>query len=219
MVIRTFEDYIILQYDLVERGGKMKKTLIIIAVLVLLFSGCAVLNSSVDKSNEDVSFSVSKSTTKENAASQHIESNTSANIVKTELDTTNANTTSQIIDTTTVDVTAKKIVDKSADKKTSKSTTSKPVKTTKSTTTSKQQTTKKVSQCSNNNNHSMKCGNMGRWFDSKSDVKAYVDSVMKSWADKWESGEISDDEYFANCPQGYECWSCGYCGKWTGNFK
>ena len=32
-------------------------------------------------------------------------------------------------------------------------------------------------------------------------------------------GEISDDEYFANCPQGYECWSCGYCGKWTGNFK
>lgn len=91
--------------------------------------------------------------------------------------------------------------------------------TSEITTTSKQPTTQKVSQCSNNNNHSMKCGNMGRWFDSKSDVKAYVDSVMKSWADKWESGEISDDEYFANCPQGYECWSCGYCGKWTGNFK
>ena len=91
--------------------------------------------------------------------------------------------------------------------------------TTKPTTTSKQPTTQKASQCSNNNNHSMKCGNMGRWFDSKSDVKAYVDSVMKSWADKWESGKISDDEYFANCPQGYECWSCGYCGKWTGNFK
>lgn len=107
------------------------------------------------------------------------------------------------------------------------STTSKPVQTTKSTkqhitkatTTSKQPTTQKVSQCSNNNNHSMKCGNMGRWFDSKSDVKAYFDSVMKSWADKWESGEISDDEYFADCPQGYECWCCGYCGKWTGNFK
>ena len=65
----------------------------------------------------------------------------------------------------------------------------------------------------------MKCGNMGRWFAGKSDVKAYVDSVMKSWADKWESEEISDDEYFADCPQGYECWSCGYCGKWTGNFK
>lgn len=91
--------------------------------------------------------------------------------------------------------------------------------TSKITTTSKQPKTQKASQCSNNNNHSMKCGNMGRWFDSKSDVKAYVDSVMKSWADKWESGEISDDEYFANCPQGYECWSCGYCGKWTGNFK
>ena len=91
--------------------------------------------------------------------------------------------------------------------------------TSKITTTSKQSTTQKASQCSNNNNHSMKCGNMGRWFDSKSDVKAYVDSVMKSWADKWGSGEISDDEYFADCPQGYECWSCGCCGKWTGNFK
>lgn len=91
--------------------------------------------------------------------------------------------------------------------------------TSKITTTSKQPTTQKASQCSNNNNHLMKCGNMGRWFDSKSDVKAYVDSVMKSWAYKWESGEISDDEYFSNCPQGYECWSCGYCGKWTGNFK
>lgn len=99
-------------------------------------------------------------------------------------------------------------------KQTRKETTTKKV-----TTAKKQPTTKKASQCSNNNNHSMKCGNMGRWFDSKSDVKAYVDSVMKSWADKWESGEISDDEYFANCPQGYECWSCGYCGKWTGNFK
>ena len=99
-------------------------------------------------------------------------------------------------------------------KQTRKETTTKKV-----TTAKKQPTTQKASQCSNNNNHSMKCGNMGRWFDSKSDVKAYVDSVMKSWADKWESGEISDDEYFANCPQGYECWSCGYCGKWTGNFK
>ena len=100
-----------------------------------------------------------------------------------------------------------------------KNTTKTVTTTSKITTSKKQPTTQKVSQCSNNNNHLMKCGNMGRWFDSKSDVKAYVDSVMKSWADKWESGEISDDEYFANCPQGYECWSCGYCGKWTGNFK
>lgn len=100
-----------------------------------------------------------------------------------------------------------------------KNTTKTVTTTSKITTSKKQPTTQKASRCSNNNNHSMKCGNMDRWFDSKSDVKAYVDSVMKSWADKWESGEISDDEYFSNCPQGYECWSCGYCGKWTGNFK
>ena len=151
-------------------------------------------------------------------------------------ESTTVNTTVQKTDNTSAESSISQAT-KTTNTKTAKASTNKPTSpntkadkavqnttktvttTSKITTTSKQPTTKKASQCSNNNNHSMKCGNMGRWFDSKSDVKAYVDSVMKSWADKWESGEISDDEYFANCPQGYECWSCGYCGKWTGNFK
>lgn len=190
----------------------MKKSAILCMVAVVLISvfvGCSVENSEVNENAETSSFSASKETT--------LPVSTAENDTKADTTTTapTTKTTNKIeLNETT---TKRKVV----------STTSKPVRTTKSTTqhtkkattTSKQPTTQKASQCSNNNNHSMKCGNMGRWFDSKSDVKAYVDSVMKSWADKWESGEISDDEYFANCPQGYECWSCGYCGKWTGNFK
>ncbi len=186
----------------------MKKSVIlcmVAVVLVSVFVGCSVKNSEVIENAETSSFSASKETT--------------LPISTAENDTKADTTTTASTPTTTTKTTNKIELSETTTKRKVVSTTSKPVQTTKSITTSKQPTTKKARQCSNNNNHSMKCGNMGRWFDSKSDVKAYVDLVMKSWADKWESGEISDDEYFANCPQGYECWSCGYCGKWTGNFK
>ena len=91
--------------------------------------------------------------------------------------------------------------------------------TTKKETTTKKPTTTKAATCTNNGNHSQACGNMGRWFNSKSAVKAYVDKEMKYWADLEESGQITREEYYRKCPSGYECWSCGYCGKWTGNFK
>lgn len=196
----------------------MKKSVILCMVAVMLISvfvGCSVKNSEVNENAETSSFSVSKETT--------LSVSTAENDKKA--DTTTTATTANVKRTNS---TSNKIeLNETTMKRKVVYTTLKPVQTTKSitqhtkkaTTTSKQPITQKVSQCSNNNNHSMKYGNMGRWFDRKSDVKAYVDSVMKSWADKWESGEISDDEYFADCPQGYECWSCGYCGKWTGNFK
>ena len=186
----------------------MKKSVILCMVAVVLISvfvGFSVKNSEVNENVETSSFSASKETT--------------LPVTTAENDTKADTTTTAPTPTTTTKTTNKIELSETTTKRKVVSTTSKPVQTTKSITTSKQPTTKKASQCSNNNNHSMKCGNMGRWFDSKSDVKAYVDSIMKSWADKWESGEISDDEYFADCPQGYECWSCGYCGKWTGNFK
>ncbi|WP_294800606.1 hypothetical protein [uncultured Eubacterium sp.] len=169
-----------------------------IVIATMLIAGCGNSNNADNKTTVNESLAVSSSVgNTENNNSEIVKENQSS----TEVTTTEPTTaeTSSRKETTAI----QKVIQN----------------TTKPITTSKQPTTKKVSQCSNNNNHSMKCGNMGRWFDSKSDVKAYVDSVMKSWADKWESGEISDDEYFANCPQGYECWSCGYCGKWTGNFK
>ena len=80
-------------------------------------------------------------------------------------------------------------------------------------------TTKQETHCTNNNNHSIKCGNMGRWFNSKDEVDAYWDKVDISYFEQYQNGIITFEEYHKKSPYGYECWSCSYCGKWTGNFK
>ena len=66
--------------------------------------------------------------------------------------------------------------------------------------------------CTNNNNHS-------RWFNSKDEVDAYWDKVDISYFEQYQNGIITFEEYHKKSPYGYECWSCSYCGKWTGNFK
>ena len=85
---------------------------------------------------------------------------------------------------------------------------------------SKNKVTKPIMKhCTNNCNHSIKCGNIGRWFNSRSDIETYWKNQCNALAEKWDKGEISDSEYYSKSPYGYECWSCSYCGKWTGNFK
>ena len=76
----------------------------------------------------------------------------------------------------------------------------------------------KETHCTNNGNHSIKCGNIGMWFGSRREVDTYFSSVCNTWGTKYKNEEITWEEYTKNCPQGYECWSCSYCGKWTGNF-
>ena len=75
------------------------------------------------------------------------------------------------------------------------------------------------SHCTNNNNHSIKCGNMGRWFNSRDEVDNYWVQVDNNYAKQYLNGTITFEEYNKKSPYGYECWSCSYCGKWTGNFK
>lgn len=75
------------------------------------------------------------------------------------------------------------------------------------------------SHCTNNNNHSMSCGNMGRWFNSRDEVDNYWVQVDNNYAKQYLDGIITFEEYHKKSPGGYECWSCSYCGKWTGNFK
>ena len=77
----------------------------------------------------------------------------------------------------------------------------------------------KENHCTNNNNHSMSCGNMGRWFNSRDEVEKYWEDVDNSHYKQWQEGKITVEEYYKISPYGYECWSCSYCGKWTGNFK
>lgn len=91
--------------------------------------------------------------------------------------------------------------------------------TTKSSTSISAATTTTQTHCTNNNNHSIKCGNMGRWFNSRSELVAYYNSEVSKWNKKIDNEEITYDEYYKNVPSGYECWSCSYCGKWTGNLK
>lgn len=76
-----------------------------------------------------------------------------------------------------------------------------------------------MKHCTNNNNHSMSCGNMEKWFNSRDEVEKYWEDVDNSHYKQWQEGKITIEEYYKISPYGYECWSCSYCGKWTGNFK
>lgn len=67
-------------------------------------------------------------------------------------------------------------------------------------------------------NHTMPTGNSGKWVKDKNAVKAYVSEVMKYWADKEESGEITWVEYVEACPYGYQAWNCANCRMWTIDF-
>ena len=180
------------------------KKLAVLAVLiaVLAFSACSNV-SVIDE--EDVSFSVSNTTAESISDADVTESadNTTTEPSTTEISTTQAETTTKAAKQTT----AKQ-----------ETTTQKQTTTAKETTT-KAETTTAPSTCTNNGNHSQACGNMGKWFNSKSEVKAYAEKEMKYWADLEESGQITREEYYQKCPSGYECWSCAYCGRWTGNFK
>lgn len=79
--------------------------------------------------------------------------------------------------------------------------------------------TQKEAHCTNNNNHSMSCGNMGKWFNSRDEVDDYWVQIDNNYYKQYKDGIITFKEYGEKSPCGYECWSCSYCGKWTGNFK
>ena len=77
--------------------------------------------------------------------------------------------------------------------------------------------TQKENHCTNNN-HSMSCGNIGKWFNNKEEIGEYRNNISNKYCQQYENGEITWEEYMKKSPYGYECWSCSYCGKWTGNF-
>ena len=94
----------------------------------------------------------------------------------------------------------------------------KSIKTPKDTKSNKDNIQKET-HCTNNNNHSIKCGNMGKWFNSRDEVDDYWVQIDNNYAKQYLNGTITFEEYNKKSPYGYECWSCSYCGKWTGNFK
>ena len=77
----------------------------------------------------------------------------------------------------------------------------------------------KENHCTNNNNHSIKCGNMEKWFSSRDEIDKYWVEIDNYYFKQYKTGKITYEEYCKKSPYGYESWSCSYCGKWTGNFK
>ena len=73
--------------------------------------------------------------------------------------------------------------------------------------------------CTNNNNHSSSCGNLGSWYNNKSEIEKHWNTVRNELIEEYNKGNITWEEYISKVPSGYECWSCSYCGKLTGNFK
>ena len=70
---------------------------------------------------------------------------------------------------------------------------------------------------STKDNHQCVCGNIGGWYKSRDEfVKAYM-AESDYWINLYNAGVISWEEKSEKCPVGYECWSCGFCGKWTGD--
>ena len=94
----------------------------------------------------------------------------------------------------------------------------KSIKTPKDTKSNKDNIHKEM-HCTNNNDHSMSCGNMKKWFNSRDEVDNYWVQVDNDYYKQYLDGIIIFEEYHKKSPYGYECWSCSYCGKWTGNFK
>ena len=77
----------------------------------------------------------------------------------------------------------------------------------------------KETHCTDNNNHSIKCGNMEKWFSSRDEIDKYWVEIDNYYFKQYQTGKITYEEYCKKSPYGYESWSCSYCGKWTGNFK
>lgn len=71
--------------------------------------------------------------------------------------------------------------------------------------------------CSTNDNHQCVCGNIGGWYKSKDEFFDAYMAEANYWYDLCDTETISWDEFLEKSPCGYECWSCGFCGKWTGN--
>jgi len=73
-------------------------------------------------------------------------------------------------------------------------------------------------RCTNNSNHSIATGNSGRWFASHNEAVAFYRARVTYWSRQWETGSIDTATYRVNVPNGFETWTCMFCGRWTLNF-
>ena len=92
---------------------------------------------------------------------------------------------------------------KSSNKKTrySKWSKVKSIKTPKESKCTKDNIQKET-HCTDNNNHSIKCGNMGKWFNTKDEIEEYRNNISNKYCQQYENGEITWEEYMKKSPYG-----------------
>ena len=188
-----------------------KRILIMISVIVLItMAGCSQDTVEVITSTTKQPTTVATTTTTTTKTITTTTKPSTTNIATT----TSCKTTSTTKQQTTQHTTTKpKLTTQKAITTTKKS---KPTTTKNVTTTQKE--TKIEFKCTKSK-HISPVGNIDKWFDSKTDLKSYVDSTMRYWDEQESNGNITYDEYTKKCPYGYEAWTCAGCGMWTGNFK
>lgn len=195
-----------------------KRILIMISVMVLIaMVGCSQETIEVITTAQQPTMIVTITTT---TTMPIMESKTTTITTTTEQKTTiketttSYKTTSKTKQQTTLPTTTKQ---KSTTQKAIMTTKKSNPTTTKRVITNKQETTTEL-KCTKSN-HISYAGNMNKWFDSKAELKSYVDLTMRYWDEVESNGNITYDEYTKKCPYGYEAWTCAGCGMWTGNFK
>lgn len=72
---------------------------------------------------------------------------------------------------------------------------------------------------SSEHKHSRSTGDIGLWFNSRTELENYVTNKIQEWRTKRANGEITLEEYNQYAPTGYEAFTCSGCGMWTGNYK
>lgn len=179
-------------------------SIIIFSIFVMsaLFSSCSEKDAAVITTQKQSTSSVSETISAKPKS-------TTNNHVETKPKTTATTSTTAV---------SKAVTTYNSPSTTKRHTTTTQKSQSKARTTSERKTTSPKSHCTNNNNHSIACGNMGRWFSSRNAVDKYFSSICDKYGSMLESGEMTWEEYTKKCPSGYESWSCSYCGKWTGNF-
>lgn len=206
------------------------KICVLLLAVILAFSFGACSSSNDKSANVSASEKASQSTGEtadvSDTSVQNSTTGKNSTSSKTKKSTTTTKKTSSPSSNSSKQTTTKKKSSSSSEKTTKKQTTTKKKSSSGSSSNKKNSgsssssgSSASASHCTNNNNHSIACGNIGKWFNSRDELKNYVDTVISSWKKKLQNGEITLEEYNKNAPGGYEAWSCSYCGKWTGNFK
>ena len=208
----------------------MKKYLLIIIIIVtilllfptLFLARVSYRNKTPNRKNVEFNSTldnniINTETQNENSNNTTIMDNSNSNNIindtmKAKEDTTSKSDTNNEDNKSSNDVLSSKKDD------TKKQTTSK----TESTTNSKKEFTKNDEPSSNDKSkeckHYPEVGNSGKWYNSEQDAINEYKTIIKEYGDKWKNDEISDDEFKAKSPCGYETWDCMYCGKYTINY-